>query len=58
MMNTIRQIIQHVDAALQAVYGGTRRAALRNAANALLLIRSKCNHVNAPPSSDNISAKL
>ena len=28
MMSTIRQIIQHVDAALQAVYGGTLPAAL------------------------------
>ena len=27
-MNTIRQIIQHIDAALQAVYGGTLPAAL------------------------------
>ena len=28
MINTIRQIIQHIDAALQAVYGGTLPAAL------------------------------
>ena len=28
MMNTIRQIIQHIDTALQAVYGGTLPAAL------------------------------
>ena len=29
MMNTIRQIIQHIDAALQSVYGGTLPAALQ-----------------------------
>ena len=29
MMNTIRQIIQHIDTALHAVYGGTLSAALQ-----------------------------
>lgn len=29
MMSTIRQIIQHIDAALQSVYGGTLPAALQ-----------------------------